>query len=947
MRSGSTRCLTAMFMVACAGMPMHQAYAQAGDGDAAIMPMDPAVSAGTLPNGLRYMVRRNALPVGRVEFRLVVNAGSALEDADQRGMAHFVEHMAFNGTTHFKKNALVAYLQSIGMRYGNDVNAQTSYDETIYELTVPTDGATIDSALTILADWASGVQFDSADVVAERNVILEEWRLRTGPAARVETAYDTVLYRGTPYLDRPPIGTVESIKTTNPAPLKRFYRDWYRPGLMSVIVVGDVDQATMVGEIAQRFGSLENPAVPRPRPQSADSLPRTPTAFVVRSPEEHAWSGTALFPRSSGAPGTLAAYHDARVSDMLLAIVNQRLAQLVQRPGSPLLSASLAADRLQHGEYVYELDVTAKPLQLDSGLTDALAEVDRIARDGVVPAEVDQQRKIFMRTADDASAIGAPRQSADLAAQYINNVITGTVSLSPAQMVSRLRETIPTITPADIRAVAASIRDDSVPLVLATVPGGADSGSAGATTTAGLLRAVAQARVLPLPPYDARLIDAPLVAYPPTPGKITKSRTIAPVGITEWTFANGVRVLLKPMRDGHGKVYVSGSRWGGVAMADSSDYASAATASLIGNGGVGTYSNDALQRKFAGVDAGVTTTIGDYVDAAGGQSGSRAEDKLLLFQLLYLKFTAPRVDSTVFARWKTQAQDLQQVNQLALYLGAYLRGGHAFGRPVIGPLADSVDIRRALAFYHSRFGDASGFTFVITGDFALDSIRPLVAQYLGGLPSSGGSRLVPSGPRDTGVRPSAGPVRHLILTDEVDPKAKTVIVYTTPVTPTHAMTAQVEALASTLQMRLTQRMRQQLGGVYVVAVAGSVDREPSGRAQVQIEYTADPARLDEMHAALMAELDSMRTVGPTAAELHDAKEQARRSQEEEDGRADSWAAGISTYVVSGWALDSVSTDAAVMGAVTISDVRALAQRMFTDQQRIEVFSMPKRFVTAK
>lgn len=931
-----------LLMVLCAGA----ARAQEGVNGTDVVAMDPSITTGTLPSGLRYMVRRNASPKERAELRLVVNAGSTQEDDDQRGMAHFVEHMAFNGTTHFKKNALIGYLQSIGMRFGADVNAQTNYDQTIYELTVPTSGTALDSGLTILTDWASGIQFDSDNVVAERKVILEEWRLRTGPAARIQTAYDTALYRGTPYLDHPPIGTVASITTTNPAPLKRFYTDWYRPDLMAVVAVGDFDQAKMVEAIKQRFGGLRNPTPERPRPHIADSLPHLATVDVVKSPEQHQWSVTTLFPRASAPAGSLEAYRLARVTNLVLSILDLRLGQLVQQPNSPLVSAGLSAGRLQHGEYLYELTLTMKPLQLEAGLTAALGEIDRVARDGVTEMEIEQYRKGFLRMASDAEANTTEQESAALAAQYVTNIIDGSVSLSPAQVVSRLRETVPGIMPADIQAVARTMRDDTAPLMLAAVPAaGADSAAARAISAAMLLGAAAKARTLVLPPYDTRLIDAPLVAYPPAPAKITTTRTIASVGVTEWTLANGVRVLLKPMHDGQGKVFVSGTRWGGVAMADSSDYPSAAMASLVGAGGVGTYDNTALQRKFAGTLAQAATSIGDYAETAGGQSGPRPEDLALLFQLLYLKFTAPRVDSAGVAQWRTQVHDLTQINQQALYLGAFLRDGRSFGRPVIGPTADSVDIGRAMAFYQSRFGNAAGFTFMITGDFTLDAIRPLVQQYLGGLPSTGVVQT--AGPRDTGVRPKVGPIRHLLLTEDADPKAKEAIVYTTPLAATQTAAAQVQALASVLQMRLTHRLRQQMGGVYVVQVAGSVDRAPTGMANVQFVYTADPARNEEVRAALLAELDSVRTVGPTATELHDAQQEFKRGHEVGATRADAWVEAMHGFVANGWPLDSLSYNDRVMDAVTIPQMRALAQALFTDAQRIEVTSIPKRFVTAK
>src|SRR5581483_9741409 len=520
-------------------------------------PMDSTIAVGVLPNGVRYFVRHNATPAARAELRLIVDAGSALEDSDQLGMAHFVEHMAFNGSVHFKRNALVAYLESIGMRFGADVNASTTTDETSYRLSVPTDSAPLDTALMILTDWAHGILFDSANVVTERKVILEEWRLRTGAGSRIAAAHDSVLYHDTPYPARAPIGTVASIGSTNPAPLKRFYRDWYRPDLMTVVAVGDFDQSRLVAAIARQFGSLPAPEHPRPRPAIAPTFPARSPVSIVADTEAGVWSAAVIWPRHITAePRTVGSFQDNRTSDMFVHIVNGRLGQLLQKPGTPLLTADLSGGQLHRGAKVYELDVTTAPHQLEAGLTAAVAEIDRVARDGVTPGELAQQRTQFLREATDAADSAGKMSSATIADLLSRGALFGTIMLSHAQTTALLRSTVPAITTGDVNAIALAIRADA-PVVLVSVP------RAG-PTTATLLGAIAAARTTTLPPYDPRLVDAPLVAYPPKPGTITATRFVATLGVTEWTLSNGVHVFLKPQTGtGEQKVYVVADRPGG------------------------------------------------------------------------------------------------------------------------------------------------------------------------------------------------------------------------------------------------------------------------------------------------------------------------------------------------------------------------------------------------
>jgi zinc protease len=466
---GAARRRTRVPAVTAAGAPAAPAAAPA-PGDP--LPNDPQVKVGTLPNGLRYYIRRNAKPEQRAELRLVVNAGSILEDDDQRGLAHFLEHTAFNGTTNFEKNELVSYLQSIGVRFGADLNASTSFDQTVYILPIPTDTARIvERGFQILDDWAAGQLFDSAEVANERGIVLEEWRGGQGSGERMLRQWLPVALRGSRYAERLPIGTAESIRSATPAKLRRFYQDWYRPDLMAVVAVGDFDPARIEQLIVRQFG--DNPRRANPRPRLVADVPPNaePLVAVATDPEATRSSVTVLFKRPHEQTRTVGDYRRALLQEIYLAMLNGRLGEIAQKPGAPFLGAGASSGSFfARTQDAFTLSAAVADGAIPRGLEALLVEARRVDRFGFLPAELEREKQDLLRGYERAYAERATTPSGSYVGEYVSNFLEGDAFPGIEYEYALVRQLLPAVTVAEVNGLARAWITDSNRVIVAQAP---------------------------------------------------------------------------------------------------------------------------------------------------------------------------------------------------------------------------------------------------------------------------------------------------------------------------------------------------------------------------------------------------------------------------------------------------------------------------------------------
>ncbi len=861
-------------------LPLGPTAAQEPDSTtkkAAELPIDPAVKVGRLPNGVRYYIRKNSRPEKRAELRLVVNVGSVLEDPDQLGLAHFTEHMAFNGTTHFAKQRLVDYIEGIGMRFGADLNASTSFDETIYQLLVPTDSMhLLTQGVQILEDWAHGLTFDTTEIRKERGVVIEEWRLGQGAQTRMLRKQFPILFRGSRYAGRLPIGTKESVEHFAPPALTRFYRDWYRPDLMAVIAVGDFDPKAVEQLIRQHFVRLKTPPTKRPRTLFTVP-PRDSTAVAIATdPEATNTTVGVYYLRPPGKPGSVAAYRRSLVDQLYSSMLSQRLYEQSQKPNPPFIGAGGGPGQLVRTLESYSLGAAVADSGIVRGLEAVLTEVERADRYGFTADELSRTKQDFLRSYEQSYAEREKTESAAYVEEYIRNFLSGEPTPGIGYEFDLVKRLVPSVTLDEVDRAGRSWLALKDRVLLVNAP---EKPTVKVPDPAHLLTLFDRVRKNAITAYADTVSSAPLVAATLASEPIVSERRDSVVGTTEWKLANGVTVILRPTDFKADEVLVTAWSPGGHSIEPDSLFTAAAFATqVVSLGGLAGFTAVELQKKLAGKAVSVSPYIGAYQEGIRGQGSPK--DLETMFQLIYLNLTAPRADSNAFLAFKSNLRAAlanRSANPMVAFrdtLTVTLAQHHPRSRPISLAVVDSLDLARSIAVYRDRFADAGDFTFVLVGSFSVDSIKPLVTRYLGNLPSSSRHESW----RDIGIRPPTGVVLREVKKG-IEPKSQTELVFTGPFPYSREERFILRSLSDVLDIKLREELREELGGTYGVSVSPSPTRIPREEYSLSISFGSAPDRVDELLAAVFAEIDTLQRVGAAEKELAKIRETTVRTRE--------------------------------------------------------------------
>jgi len=863
---------------------------------AAALPVDTAVHTGRLANGLRFWVRHNSYPEHRLELRLVVRAGSILEDNDQRGLAHFIEHMGFNGTTHFAKNDMVKYLESIGVKYGADLNANTDFDETQYILPVPSDKPELVArAFDILQDWATGDKFDPTEVAGERGVILGEWRSGLGAQSRILNQEIPVLFQGSRYALRLPIGDTGIVAHATAAPMKRFYHEWYRPDLMAVIAVGDYPVDSIEALIRRHFGALKNPVPERARTDAPiPVIPGTRVA-VITDPEQPTESVQLIIRRPTVQYRTEADERRNLITSLFGAIASQRMQQLARKPDAPFTGAGFGPSGLIRDVQVFEVGVGAKAGQSAAAFEATLRELRRFDIHGVLPAELERAKASLLRGRESAAAEQDKTESAVFLGAYLNAFLRSSATVSARERFALAQKILPTIT---IAAVDSSIRDaargnDRVVVVL-----GPDKAKATLPGRDTIMAILARTDTATLPPWTETNVTAPLIPQPPAPARIVAESTYADVGITEWQLSNGVRVLVKPTTYKADQVFVVGEAAGGLSLLGDDQLVDGALASsVVQQSGAGAFDAQSLRNKLAGKIALVLPQIDETSE--GALAFAAPKDLESALQVLWLTLTAPRLDTTAVAALRNQLRTAlaNRGDTPGAVFGDTVRMTMGRYGPRSQPMTvarlDHFDPAHSLSLFQDWFRDFNGFTFVVVGNVNVDSLRPLVTQWIGGLPSHGATHAW----KDASTLPPEGIFTKVVHKGK-EPVSQQVVLFTGAAENTgSAATLAGAAAAEILQERLLDTLREAMGATYSVSANTSIDRVPRARYRSEIAFKSTPAQADTLWLAAQQIIAGLRDNGPTADELQKFVAQSRRETEVAVKTNDWWLSQISNYVM--------------------------------------------------
>ncbi|MFA9273284.1 MAG: M16 family metallopeptidase [Candidatus Aquirickettsiella gammari] len=846
-----------------------------------MIPYSPKLSKGQLANGLTYYIQKNAKPEQKAELRLVIKAGSILEDEDQLGLAHFTEHMAFNGSKHFHKNALISYLESIGVKFGADLNAYTSFDETVYILPIPTDKPeNLSKAMLVLADWANGLQFAHTEIDRERGVVLEEARLGKGAADRLQKQILPKVLHGSLYAERLPIGKEQVLKTFSYDALKRFYRDWYRPDLMAVVVVGDVDIDKTKSLIEKNFAALKNPVQSRER--AVATIPLNNLEEVVIATDKEANLSTISISQArylQKNDGKFGSYRERRIQSFFNGMLSNRLRELAQLPEPPFLGGGSGIKPLV-ADY-HELNSTAVigKAGVAAAIEALIQENKRVARYGFSEAEFERAKSNALRNLEHAYNERDKAQSAELAAEFIRNFLAGeAIPGIEAEYVFH-KEIVNGIRLEEINQLAKSVLINQAPKLI--IYQGSDKPEHAIPDAQQLLAMVKQAEQKEVLAYTEKAVTKSLFESLPVAGSIVSEIKNTPLGTTEWTLSNGVKVVLKPTDFQRDQILLSATRAGGTALIPDADFLQARYATtVVGAMGVKDLTPIELSKYLAGKSASVSTNFGENSEGLAGSSNKT--DLEVMLQVMYLAMTAPRRDPALFQSFVGKQQDIlrnQMASPMAVFQEQFIQTTYP-AHPRVPVLAKpehiaQLDLDRLMAIYQSRFSSAKGFTFFLVGSFEIEKIKPLLLTYLGSLPTPD----IAVGVKDHGLRPHSGIIKKDVYAGKEQKSMVTVQLHGER-NMSIAERMRFSAMIEVLQLRLTAKLREELGAVYSPRVTSSVRLIPYQGYSIVFALPGGPENVDKLIRSSFSLMAQMKAAPVSEEELNKVKENWLKNRKE-------------------------------------------------------------------
>jgi zinc protease len=841
------------------------------------LPVDPNLVVGKLDNGLTYYIRMNKRPEKRAELRLVVNTGSVLEDQNQRGLAHFVEHMAFKGTEHFPKDELVNYLESIGMLFGPDLNAYTSFDETIYVLQVPTDNpSVVEKALLIMKEWAESINFEDEEIEKERSVVIEEWRLGRGAEARMREKQFPILLKDSRYSERLPIGQKKILESFEYETLRRFYKDWYRPGLMAVVAVGDFDKSWIERLIQKHFSKLSDAKNVRERkiypvPDHKETL------FSIATDPESTRSSVSIFYKHDNAPNsTVNDFRRIIIERLYNAMMNERFHELSLQADPPFISGFSSLSRMIRYKDFYVQYAEVKDNGIKRGLESLIIEANRVRRYGFTQSEFERQKKKLLKSIERLYIEKDKTESNRYTAEYIRNLLYGDPIPGIEYEYMLYKKLIPGIQLEEVNRLTNSLISDHNRVVLVNAP---EKPGNEIPTEEDLLAVFDSVKEKDISPYVDTITDQPLLADLPGPSKIVEEKKIKALGITEWTLSNGVRIILKPTDFKNDEFLFTAFSPGGHSLVSDEKYIAAVTAaSLIREGGIGNFNKIDLQKILAGKIVSVVPYIGELHEGISG--GASPKDMETMFHLIYLYFTSPRKDNTAFLSYQSRKRGFIE-NRNARPETVFedtvhttMSQNHHRRRPWSLKMLDEMDLQASFEIYRDRFADAGDFTFLFIGNFDLSEIKPLIQTYLGGLPSLNRNEKW----KDVGIKPPKGFIKKVIRKG-IEPKSRAKITFTGPFNWKRQQRYDIQSMTRLLQMKLRVALREDLGGTYSVGVWSSISHYPDKKYSITISFGSAPERLEELIDTVFHEIENLKNYGAASSYLTKVKESQRRRRE--------------------------------------------------------------------
>jgi zinc protease len=891
-----------------------------------------------LPNGFTYYIRHNEEPKNRVVFYLANKVGSILETDEQRGLAHFMEHMSFNGTKHFPKNQLVDYLQKSGVRFGADLNAYTSFDETVYQLPLPADKPEIlQNGIQIMRDWAQEATLDPAEIDKERGVILEEKRLGKGAQERMRSQYFPTLLNQSRYASRLPIGTEDILKSFKTETIREFYHTWYRPDLQALIVVGDIDVNQMEQAIKAKFGDLKNPASEKERVKYTIPLTGKNNFQAVTDPEMTAIVAQVIIKHQGNDLSTASDYKAAIITGLFNSMLGARYAELLRQAEPPYIQGGAYIGDLLGGLNNFSASVSVKPQGMEKGLKVVWREIERIKRFGFTATELARAKQSYLNRMESSLKEKNKTNSDSYVNEYLAYFLKNEAAPGIDAEYELVKLALPQIDLAELSKLAqAYIRDDNRTILL-MAPEKDKAGLPDEATVTAWLKAV-EAEVIK--PYNDQVSTLALLTKAPIPGKIVKEVKDAHLGITTLTLSNGVKVVLKPTEFKNNEIMFNSFSAGGTSLYNDADYQSAANSVIIPSFGAGNYNTTELGKFLSGRQLAVQPYIGERSQGVSG--GAIPKDLEAALQLAYAYITEPRKDENQFqsiiqrskAAIANRGSDPGTVfkDSVSAFLGNY---NIRRTPPTLAKL-DQINLDRAYQIYKERFANAAGTIYTFVGAIDMKTIKPLLEKYVASLPATKSGQQA----KDLGIYPPKGRVEKNIYKG-TEQKATVQLYFTGEFTYTTKEKQQLDALKETLEFRLLERLREDEGGVYTPGAYASVSKAPSPRYSFLIAFGCAPQNVDKLIASALDEVNTMKTQGPPHGNVDKYKAEQQRSRETEVNTNKYWLAYLSGNLQNKDPLTGLDDFAANLQSITPESLKVTAQKYLSGKNFIRFVLLPE------
>lgn len=897
-----------------------------------LLPLDPKIRTGILPNGMKYYIKYNAKPEKRAELRLAVNAGSTMEDDDQQGLAHFVEHMAFNGSKNFKKNELVNYLEGIGTKFGPDLNAYTSFDETVYMLQIPTDKEDIyKKGFLILEDWAHNLSFDSTEIEKERGVVTEEWRLGQGAFERMSRKYWPLLFKDSRYAVRFPIGKPEILKNSKQSLLKKYYHDWYRSDLQAIIVVGDIDVDATEKMIKEQFSRI--PALKTPRPINSWPVPdQKELRLSVVSDKESPYNVLQLMYFDEAKKiHTYGDYREHLKRELFNGMISARLNELVKKPNSPILYAGAGYYGSVRNKDAYTCVAVFPNGKSDQAIITVVTENERVKRYGFTSTEFERKKKQILTEFEQQYNERDKTESKEIVSELVQLFLETEAVPGIENEYIYIKNLLQGITLEEVNVLAKQwIRPEgeNAMLVLMMAEKEGNKPPSDEEVRKVFLKAEQNSS---MGRYEDKVITTPLITSMPVPQKVTKT-TDKGFGVTEWTLGNGARILLKPTNFKDDEILFSAHSWGGTNLYSDKDFRSAdASNGLQEQMGFGNFDATALEKYLQDKTAALSTGVGALSESLNGRSGKKDIETLL--QLAYAAFTMPRKDTSDFIAWTQQqkgfAQNMAADPQQAFRdsINYIMSGYNVRSKPETEATINEVKLDVAYQVYKERYLDPSDFVFVLIGNFNPDSLKPLIEKYIGGISAS----MKHESCKDLQLKTPKGTLSKTFHKGN-EPRSSVQLIWNGEQAYTRKNRFEARALSNLLSITLRENLREDKGGVYGVGIYPQLENFPKGTYKFTCTFSCAPDNVEKLISAAKEEIEAVKKKGCSDLNLGKIKETLLKEREVQLKENSFWMVYVLNSDIYNEPLSDMEQYNSWVNALKSEDFKRLADFYFNDKE---------------